>query len=351
VLQSLDVAYEFKREQARSADGRLFLFINSPRREMGFATDGENNWAWLPRAKQYGVVSSAELNASGGHWAYGSPARVRAELSVLLDTRYGKLGDRAPTATYEGREKLKTSQGKVECYIIEMGPGLQPGRLAQPPPGYTGPSVLRLWIGVEDGLIWKELERKPLELRSDRMVSISTTWEVMEIDQPVATGLFRYKPASDMKQVAVLDLPPPPTTVRPGAMAPNFSLPAAGADASLSLSSLRGKVVLVDFWTTWCPPCQFELPALERIYRDWKARGLEVVGVSDEQPDVVQGYREAKGLTFPTVVDVQRAAYNAFQVYALPTVVVIDRGGKITNIMVGGKTDAELRAALEAAGL
>ncbi len=210
VLESLGVVYQFTREQAGSPDGRQFLFMNSPRREMGFANDGETTWAWLPRVKQYAAVRTAELEAPGAHWAYGSPARVRAELTVLLDTRYGKLEERAATATYEGREKVKTPQGKVDCYVIELGPGLQPGRLTQPPPGYTGPSVRQLWIGMEDGLIWKDLERKPIELRSDRMVTVSTSWDIMEVDQPVATSLFRFKPSGDVKQVAALDLPPPP---------------------------------------------------------------------------------------------------------------------------------------------
>ena len=351
VLESLGVMYEFTREQAAAPGGRHYLYMNSPRREMGFATDGETNWAWLPRAKQYALVSSAELAAPGAHWPYGAPPGVRAELSVLLETWYEKLDDRAPTATFEGREKVKTPGGKVECYVIELGPGLQPGRLSQPPPGYTGPSVRLLWIGIDDGLIWKDVERKPIELRSERLVTIETTWDVMEVDQPVATSQFRYRPAADMKLVGALDLPPPPSLVRPGVAAPGFNLPVAGEGTNLTLLSLRGKVVLIDFWTTWCPPCQFELPALEKIYGDWKSRGLEIVGVSDETQDIIQQYRRAHGLTFPTAVDTNRRVHNVYQVYALPTVVLIDRNGRVVSIMVGGKHEAELRSAIEAAGL
>jgi peroxiredoxin len=351
MMDSLGVVYRYDREQAAAPDGRKYLFVNSPRREIGFASDGTTLWAWLPRAKQYTTMGAEEAAASGGHWAYGSPPSAQAELEVLLDTRYGKIDDRAPTATFGGRERVKTSKGKVDCYIIELAPGLQPGRLSQPPPGYTGPSVRRLWIGVEDGLIWKDLERRPIELGSERIVNVSTLWEIMEVDQPIRVPLFHFKPAGDMKQVRALDLPRPATTIRPGVAAPDFELSVVGGGKKLSLSSLRGKVVLVDFWTTWCPPCQYEMPALDKIYREFKKKGLEVVGVSDEQEDIIQQFRKAKLLSFPTVMDTHREAHHAYQVYALPTAVVIDREGKISRILVGGQGEVDLRNAIEAAGL
>ena len=350
-LETDGARVENYRESAQAPEGRQLLYIRSTRREVGFASDGATQWAWLPRAQEYSMTTEVELASSGGHWAFGSPPGVRAELSMLLEAWYDKLDARASGSQVIGTESLKLGDRKVRCYPVELGPALQPGKGADPPPGYTGPSTRRIWIGVDDGLIWKDVERKPLELGSTRVVRVTTTWEVMRVDVALDAGLFRFAPAREMKLVRALNLPPPPTLVRPGAKAPGFSLPLADSGRETSLASLLGKVVLVDFWTTWCPPCQFELPALERIYRDWNSRGLEIVGVSDEKAEIVQKYREEKGHTFPTVVDTRRHAYNAYQVYAIPTVVLIGRNGSIVNILVGGKDEATLREAILAAGL
>ncbi len=112
------------------------------------------------------------------------------------------------------------------------------------------------------------------------------------------------------------------------------------AGETLSLESLRGKVVLVDFWATWCKPCIKTMPELEAIYRDYEKLGLEVVGVSVDQGDdrekKVKKFLDKKPVAYPIVIDTDEAAsWEAFHVAALPTLYLIDRDGKIMERWTG----------------
>ena len=116
-----------------------------------------------------------------------------------------------------------------------------------------------------------------------------------------------------------------------------------------ALADLRGKVVLIDFWATWCGPCRQSMPAVERLWQRFRADGLEVVSVN------VEGERErarafAAGfhppLTFPLYVDDGRAG-SAFHVDAIPQLVLLDREGVIRLVHVGGFDEAELGGTIQ----
>lgn len=115
----------------------------------------------------------------------------------------------------------------------------------------------------------------------------------------------------------------------------------------ISLASLRGKVVVLNVWATWCPPCLREMPSLERAYQQLKAEGLEVVAVSVDAPiggtdglgnpgGDVQAYAKALGLTFTILHDPQRSIERTFSIIGLPTTFVLDRSGRIAQRVVGG---------------
>ena len=123
-----------------------------------------------------------------------------------------------------------------------------------------------------------------------------------------------------------------------GFAAPDFTLSLLDG-GEISLSELRGKVVLVNFWTSWCPPCRKEMPAIESVYRSNKDIGLVVIGLNltaqDSKPDVSAFVKEM-GVTFPIALDVNNAVGNLYRVTALPTSFFIDRQGVIRSVIVGG---------------
>jgi cytochrome c biogenesis protein CcmG, thiol:disulfide interchange protein DsbE len=130
----------------------------------------------------------------------------------------------------------------------------------------------------------------------------------------------------------------PPPSPREGFSAPDFTLDLL-AGGQVTLSDLRGKVVLVNLWASWCPPCRAEMPAIEKVYRSYKDLGLEVLGVNttnqDSQAAAAAFVKEVR-VTFPIPLDRTGEVSAAYDLRGLPTSFFIDRKGVIRSVVVGG---------------
>jgi len=119
------------------------------------------------------------------------------------------------------------------------------------------------------------------------------------------------------------------------------------------LASDKGNVVLVNVWATWCGPCRFEIPELQKLHDENAARGFKVVGVSVDEgdPAEVKQFAAEQKMTYPVVVDAEGRIANLLQTTVLPTSVLVDRNGKIVWRQVGPVTphDPKLTRALDAA--
>ncbi len=104
----------------------------------------------------------------------------------------------------------------------------------------------------------------------------------------------------------------------------------------LSLASLKGKVVLFNFWATWCLECRPEMPAFERLHREFSAQGLAVVGINArEETTTIRAYAKELGLTFPLISDPTGKINSAYGVIGLPTTFLIGRSGRATALAIG----------------
>ncbi len=118
-----------------------------------------------------------------------------------------------------------------------------------------------------------------------------------------------------------------------------------------SLTALRGKVVLVNFWATWCPPCRKEMPDLDKLYREFGNKGFVVLAISDEDRPTVEGYLAKQKYTFPVLLDPDRKVHTAFDVDGIPKSFLFDRTGKLVAQTIDMRTESQFREMLKRAGL
>ena len=129
-----------------------------------------------------------------------------------------------------------------------------------------------------------------------------------------------------------------PALVRVGDEAPNFQLRDLAGN-TVSLSQLRGKVVLLNFWATWCGPCRVEMPAMEQLYRTFPRREFEILAVStDPQGIVVTGpFQKETGVTFPILHDSEYRVGLTYGARTLPMTFMVDRQGVIRQKIFGAR--------------
>jgi cytochrome c biogenesis protein CcmG/thiol:disulfide interchange protein DsbE len=105
----------------------------------------------------------------------------------------------------------------------------------------------------------------------------------------------------------------------------------------IRLDDVQGKVVLINFWATWCPPCRLEMPAMQALYAHYYDQGFEILAVNlQEQDDQMSVFVNEMGLTFPVIVDRTGDLSSAYRVTSLPTTFIVDREGIIRDRIVGG---------------
>lgn len=121
-----------------------------------------------------------------------------------------------------------------------------------------------------------------------------------------------------------------------GVEAPSFELSLLGASSPVSLADFRGQVILLNFWATWCKPCEDEMPAMERLYRTLQPEGFEMLAVSvDEGFEAVERFRQRLGVTFPILLDPSQEVARRYQTTGFPESLLIDRDGMIVERYIG----------------
>jgi thiol-disulfide isomerase/thioredoxin len=135
--------------------------------------------------------------------------------------------------------------------------------------------------------------------------------------------------------------------LRIGNIAPDFTLGSNRA-SRVSLSKLQGKLIILNFWASWCPPCRYEVPALQSVHHEYGPQGVVVLAVNEkEKLENVERFAHDNGINFAVWLDEDGWAGHIYQVRSIPTTYFIDRAGLIRAVQIGSMTREQIVAHLE----
>jgi peroxiredoxin len=131
----------------------------------------------------------------------------------------------------------------------------------------------------------------------------------------------------------------------------DFTLTEVGGGKTWTMKEQRGKVVVLNFWATWCPPCRKEMPDLEKLYQQFKDQGLVILAISDEDAGKVRPFIAQQMVTYPILLDPGRKVNELFQIEGIPKTFVYDRNGKLVAQSIDMRTRRQFLEMLAQAGL
>ncbi|MDA1316142.1 MAG: redoxin domain-containing protein [Acidobacteria bacterium] len=302
------------------------------------AFDGETTWIYLAKRNQYRRIEGALLD--GGD---DSPELLRLK-NHLVD-RYQGITQRLRTARLLPPETLQVDGRGVECRVVEAA--------YDAPRGLAAEQIIRTyWIASEQPLVYREssaFEAKNPASGRTTAVTQQIIFHSVQVGGQVSAAAFAPQLPNDARQVADFD-----GAAGPSAWAGRPAVAFEEKDLTGTIhrsAELDGKVILLDFWATWCVPCRVELPGIESLHREFAAEGLAVFGVNDERSDKARAFVEEHGFSFPTLSDAAGLLFGGYEVRTIPTTVIIGRDGTVSSYLVGAHTIEELRQALSEAGI
>jgi len=323
-LRRFDRLY-FKGEQ----QGGAFLLV----------WDGSTGWVFASHENQYQK-----------HEGLADAQQFLAQTSPLVGLGVFPLSYAVNLLKDDPKAAIMEGVAKAE---VQSAEGAHAHRLVLHQPGGD---VVTLTAGKADFLlrgilfdltpmVRKQFVQQNRPAPDDLKVTVTVTFAETTVNQPIDDSAFLFTPPEGAELVT--EFGPQPLTGKP---APDFALTSLSGD-EVTLSKLRGQVVLLDFWATWCPPCRVSMPHLEKLRQEFGQKGLTVLGVTAEDADTVEPFIREHSITFTILLDPDGVAVRAYRVTGIPRSLIIDREGKVHADLTGWGGDEVLRAKLAELGI
>lgn len=310
------------------------LQVKQSQGEVCIASNGATTWQWVPQKKEF-TRQDAASRLGGDEDSGGSNEDLLNSSYQDLVARYTKLARYAAAATLEKDARIKVSGHKADCYVVALT---------------FKNATHKLWIDKQTYLVLRHEEHDRVTIaKSQTSTQVAINLKRAEINQAPDPGLFTFAPPAGWREVPVLSVFEAKDSLL-GKPASDFALKMLDG-GRVKLSDYRGKVVVLDFWATWCPPCRKELPNLQRLYEQNRGKGIVVLAINDESTRKVKDFLQKHSYSFPVLMDQSGSVHRLYAANTIPNVVVVDRNGTIVAHLVGLRPEPELRAALTRAGL
>ncbi|HTU48741.1 MAG TPA: redoxin domain-containing protein [Bryobacteraceae bacterium] len=312
--------------EAAEKTRKLHIEFDGPSSQMTIISNGSTTWTYLPHLKTYAKVDAVAVdgNEEDDQTDSDNSAMSLYQLVTRTYTAFDKLG---PQTELTKDQEVKTADGKLRCWVLVTK---------------IGNRTEKNWIDQQRYLVL----RSEIDIANlSRPARIAFSIKHFDTAMP-GESEFTFSPAIDVKRVDELDLPGRPAFIRKPAA--DFVLKDLDGEL-VRLNDLRGKIVVLDFWATWCPPCRAELPTINKLAGQLREKNVVFLGINDEGASTVKSFNKKHQYTFTTLEDTNRKIHRAYQATAIPSVFVIGRDGVIRKHFIGSREEPELVAAINAA--
>ena len=332
---------EMLAKMAASAPGKMRIETSGQMGGALIVSDSENTWVYLAPLKQYMKTAAAT----------GPEALVKSLVPAMGEV-FDQLKSKDPyiSAKITGEEPVEVDGKKINCYVVEgaLDKVTLPGSMTMTD------AVTKVWIDKASKATLKTTITATMQgaaMPAPMHMNMAMTVTSQKFDEALPDSLFTFTPPEGAKEVPEFKMPGVANTDLTGKAAADFKLKSLDLK-QYSLSDLRGKVVLIDFWATWCVPCRADLPMLEKLHQEFKNKGLVLLGFDvGEDVDTVRKFLGSTKLTYPVLLTAGTEAALSYSVTAYPTLVLIDREGMIVFYHVGAGSEKELRESLAKLGI
>jgi thiol-disulfide isomerase/thioredoxin len=258
-------------EIALATGRKYFVRMKTDGQEAIAVSNGEHIWKAVPTKKQWMQVAAAALETNGENEAPDPRSRdLYSSLSRMLAGRYIALAKLAENPGIAGEEDVKIEGRKIRCYIVRAR---------------VGGTEHELWIDQQRFVVLQHKERGEANgMAGDIRLKVSA----IEVNSSVADSTFQFEPGKGWMEAEMLFLPGEERMLLAGSRAANFTLKTLEGEP-VALDQTRGKVVVLDFWATWCPPCREELPFIEKLRGEFAGQ-VQFFGVNDEDSGTVKDF-------------------------------------------------------------
>lgn len=337
---------------AHKKPGHLRIEVRGNQMAMTIVSNGNTTWTYLPEAKEYKEQNLSVVQSAGSPAGkLTSSSSDFTDLGEQLTETYKTITKNMKSARILGTQTVTMADGtKKEAYKIKVtykhDAGMQGMKIS--PTTYLIDKKTHLVL--RQSLQVSATENSP---RSPLTMYQTVSLEKADLSPAFADTVFRFSPPASAQKVKHFTFARNNNMTGDdlvGKKAINFDLTSFNGK-EVNLKDLRGKVVVLDFWATWCGPCREAHPHLQKLYDEYKEDGLVVLGINSESKKKVRHYMKENGYTFTNLMDPKQKVSIDYRVNAIPSVFVINRKGVVDSHLLGYQNESAMRKAIQKAGL
>ncbi len=324
-----------------SRPGKLSSEVRNAEMTSRVVSDGDSVWTAVPQLGQYVVQSLDQMRKDTDSLAFARQFDPASDYARILDG----VKDVRPLT----RDTVHTAAGVVNCERYALS--------VTQPEGSDASVTLHprvLWIHPTTHMVLLDSVRVDQQHpKLGEVNSITVTRMVVAKPDPAFTaGEFQFRPDTGTKRVRRFMRRSPEHAELEGRPATDFSLETLAGGKMVKLSELKGKVVVLDFWATWCGPCRRWMPIVAKAQRDYAAKGVQVYAVNLRESDgKVRDYLGQQKIDVPVLMDRTGAVATEYRASSIPTTVIVGRDGKVVRVLVGLHGEEDLQDVLHEAGV